>query len=731
MTPEAHSNDSILSNETVATSRPQSQTHFRRELASSGEDRKGQMPARALDAQCINTIRTLAMDAVQQANSGHPGTPMALAPVAYTLWQNFLRFNPDDPLWPNRDRFVLSNGHSSMLLYALLHLAGVKAVNAQYEHLDEPAVTLDSIKRFRQLGSKCPGHPEYHLTSGVETTTGPLGQGCGNSVGMALAGRWLAKHFNRPDHAMFDYDVYTICSDGDMMEGVASEAASLAGHQMLGNLCWIYDSNRITIEGHTDLAFSDDVAARFLAYGWNVQRVGDANDTERLTQAIDVFKRTDDVPTLIVVESHIGYGAPHKHDTSAAHGEPLGEEEIRLAKRSYGWPEEAKFLVPDGVREHFRDGIGRRGRSLQEDWSALFKSYRKKYPDLAERIERMQRRDLPDGWDSSLPTFPADAKGLATRDSSGKVLNAIAVNYPWLIGGSADLAPSTKTHLAFEGAGDLEASTPGGRNMHFGIREHAMGAILNGLALSKVRPYGAGFLIFSDYMKPPIRLAALMELPVIYVFTHDSIGVGEDGPTHQPVEQLVALRSIPGLITLRPADANEVVEAWRVIIGLKDRPACLVLSRQALPTFDRTRTAPAAGLARGAYVLIDAPERKPDVILIGTGSEVALCVAAFEELKRQNIPARVVSMPSWELFEQQDESYRDNVLPPDITARVSVEMGSVIGWDRYAGPTGAKIGMHTFGSSAPLKDLLTEFGFTPAKVLAAAKEQIAKSKGTT
>ncbi|HEY6027277.1 MAG TPA: transketolase C-terminal domain-containing protein, partial [Pseudolabrys sp.] len=447
--------------------------------------------------------------------------------------------------------------------------------------------------------------------------------------------------------------------------------------------------------------------------------------------AIDVFKRTDDVPTLIVVESHIGYGAPHKHDTSAAHGEPLGEEEIRLAKRSYGWPEEAKFLVPDGVREHFRDGIGRRGRGLQEDWSALFKSYRKKYPDLAERIERMQRRDLPDGWDSSLPTFPADAKGLATRDSSGKVLNAIAVNYPCLIGGSADLAPSTKTHLAFEGAGDLEASTPGGRNMHFGIREHAMGAILNGLALSKVRPYGAGFLIFSDYMKPPIRLAALMELPVIYVFTHDSIGVGEDGPTHQPVEQLVALRSIPGLITLRPADANEVVEAWRVIIGLKDRPACLVLSRQALPTFDRTRTAPAAGLARGAYVLIDAPERKPDVILIGTGSEVALCVAAFEELKRQNIPARVVSMPSWELFEQQDESYRDNVLPPDITARVSVEMGSVIGWDRYAGPTGAKIGMHTFGSSAPLKDLLTKFGFTPAKVLAAAKEQIAKSKGTT
>jgi transketolase len=685
----------------------------------------------ALDELCINTIRTLAMDAVQQANSGHPGTPMALAPVAYTLWQTFLRFNPDDPIWPNRDRFVLSNGHASMLLYALLHLCGVKAVNAEYERLDEPAVTLHEIKRFRQTGSKCPGHPEYQLTSGVETTTGPLGQGCGNSVGMALAGRWLAQHFNRPNHAMFDYDVYAICGDGDMMEGVSSEAASLAGQQMLGNLCWIYDSNRITIEGHTDLAFSDDVAARFLAYGWNVQRVGDANDKERLAQAIDIFKRTGDVPTLIIVESHIGYGAPHKHDTSAAHGEPLGEEEIRLAKRSYAWPEDAKFLVPEGVREHFQDGIGRRGRSLQEDWSTLFKSYRKKYPDLADRIERMQRRDLPNDWDTSLPVFAADTKGLATRDSSGRVLNAIASHHPWLIGGSADLAPSTKTHLAFEGAGDLEADTPGGRNLHFGIREHAMGAILNGLALSKVRPYGAGFLIFSDYMKPPIRLAALMELPVIYVFTHDSIGVGEDGPTHQPVEQLLSLRSVPGLVTLRPADANEVVEAWRVIIKLRHQPACLALSRQALPTFDRTRYAAAAGLARGAYVLADAPDGKPDVILIGTGSEVALCIDAFEDLKQQGIPARVVSMPSWELFERQDQTYRDGVLPPNVTARVSVEMGSVLGWDRYAGATGAKIGMHTFGSSAPLKDLLVKFGFTPAKVVAAAREQIAKSKGTT
>jgi transketolase len=548
---------------------------------------------------------------------------------------------------------------------------------------------------------------------------------------MALAGRWLAQHFNRPDFTMFDYDVYAICGDGDMMEGVSSEAASLAGHQMLGNLCWFYDSNRVTIEGHTDLAFSDDVAARFLAYGWNVQRVGDVNDLERLAQAIEIFRRTKDAPTLVIVESHIGYGAPHKHDTSAAHGEPLGEEEIRLAKRSYGWPEDAKFLVPDGVREHFEEGVGRRGRSLQEAWLARFESYRGKYPGLADEIERMQRRELPAGWDAKLPVFAADAKGLATRDSSGKVLNAIAPHYPWLIGGAADLAPSTKTRLTFEGAGDLEADKPGGRNMHFGIREHAMGAILNGLAVSKIRPFGSGFLIFSDYMKPPIRLSALMELPVIFVFTHDSIGVGEDGPTHQPVEQLIALRSIPGLITLRPADANEVVEAWRVVIGLKHQPACLILSRQPLPTFDRTRFAPAAGVARGAYILADAEGGKPAVILIGSGSEVALCAGAYETLTREGITARVVSMPSWELFEQQDQTYRDKVLPPDITARVSVELGSVIGWDRYVGANGAKIGMHTFGSSAPLKDLLTKFGFTPDKILAAAKEQIAKSKRQT
>jgi transketolase len=671
------------------------------------------------------------MDAVQQANSGHPGTPMALAPLAYTLWQSFLRFDPDDPTWPNRDRFVLSNGHASMLLYAMLHLSGVKQTDTKYERDGELAVTLDDIKQFRQLDSKCPGHPEYGLTSGVETTTGPLGQGCGNSVGMALSGRWLARHFNRPGFAMFDYDVFAVCGDGDMMEGVSSEAASFAGHQMLGNLCWIYDSNRITIEGHTDLAFSDDVAGRFLAYGWNVQHVGDANDTERLAEALANFRRTADVPTLIIVDSHIGYGAPHKQDTNSAHGEPLGEEEVRLAKRSYGWPEDAKFLVPDGVREHFEDGLGRRGRGLHEAWITLLASYRSKYPDLADQLQRMQTRALPDGWDADLPVFAADTKGLASRDSSAKVLNAIAAHYPWLIGGSADLAPSTKTRLTFEGADDLEADTPGGRNLHFGIREHAMGAILNGLALSKIRPYGSSFLIFSDYMKPPIRLCALMELPVVYVFTHDSIGVGEDGPTHQPIEQLIALRSIPGLITLRPADANEVVEAWRVIIGLKHQPACLVLTRQALPTLDRTRYAPVIGVRRGAYVLADAPGGKPAVVLIGTGSEVALCISAYEELRREGIAARVVSMPSWELFEQQDQAYRDGVLPPNVAARVSVEMGSMIGWDRYVGPTGLRIGMTTFGASAPLKDLLTKFGFTPAQVLDAAKAQIAKYKGKT
>jgi transketolase len=646
---------------------------------------------------------------------------MGLAPVAYTVWQDFLRFDPEDPKWPNRDRFVLSNGHASMLLYSMLFLTGVKDADGA------SALTLDDIKRFRQIDSKTPGHPEYGKTPGVETTTGPLGQGCGNSVGMALAERWLAARLNRPGFPLFSYDVYAFCGDGDMMEGVSSEAASFAGHQKLGNLCWLYDHNSISIEGNTALAFSEDVAARFRAYGWTVHHLADANDTAGLAALLDEFRNTRDAPTLIVVDSHIGYGAPHKQDTGAAHGEPLGEAEVRLAKKNYGWPEDARFLVPDGVREHFAQGFGRRGRELHESWRKLFADYRAKFPDLAEQIEKMQRREVPDGWDGDLPVFPADAKGIATREASGKVLNVIAQHYPWLVGGAADLAPSTKTHLGFDGAGDLEAAAPGGRNMHFGVREHAMGSVMNGMALAGLRPFGATFLIFSDYMKPPIRLAALMELPVIYVFTHDSIGVGEDGPTHQPVEQLLALRSVPDLITLRPADANEVVEAYRTVIGLKQKPALLVLSRQPLPTLDRTRYAPAAGLSRGAYVLADA--EKPAVILIGTGSEVRLCVEAYEQLNKDGTPARVVSMPSWELFEAQDQAYRDSVLLPQIKARVSVEMGSVIGWDRYVGPTGAAIGMHTFGASAPLKDLLTKFGFTVERIVAAARDQIEKAKG--
>jgi len=676
-----------------------------------------------IDALCINTIRTLSMDAVQRANSGHPGAPMGLAPVAYTLWRQILRYDPAEPNWPNRDRFVLSNGHASMLLYSLLHLAGVKDAGRSGGSL---AVSLNDIKAFRQLGSKCPGHPEHGITVGVETTTGPLGQGCGNSVGMAMASQWLAKHFNKPDFKLFDFDVYALCGDGDMMEGVTSEAASLAGHLMLNNLCWIYDSNRITIEGHTDLAFSDDVAARFKGYGWNVEHVGDANDTERLSEAFEQFRATHDAPTLIVVDSHIGYGAPHKQDTAAAHGEALGVEEVRLAKRHYGWPEDAQFLVPDGVREHFDAGLGRRGRKLQADWSALRKAYGAKFPDWADQLDRMRDGELPDGWDADLPSYLADAKGVATRESGGQALNAIARNYPWMIGGAADLSPSTKTDLTFEGAGSFGVKKYGGRNLHFGIREHAMGAVLNGLALCNLRAYGSTFLIFSDYMKPPIRLSALMELPTIFVFTHDSIGLGEDGPTHQPVEQLLSLRSVPGLVTLRPADANEVVEAWRVIAGLKRQPACLVLSRQALPTVDRKTFAPAGGVAKGAYVLADARAGPPEVILIGTGSEVQLCVQAYEALKQEGVAARVVSMPSWDLFERQDQAYRDSVLPPAVKARVSVEAGSVIGWDRYVGSGGTIMGMHTLGSSAPIKDLMKKFGFTPEKVLAEAKEQLAR-----
>jgi transketolase len=684
----------------------------------------------ALDQLCINTIRTLSMDAVQAANSGHPGTPMALAPLAYCIWQRFLRFDPADPIWLNRDRFVLSCGHASMLLYSMLHLTGVKAVNSKYEIKGEPSVTLDDIKRFRQLDSKCPGHPEYRWTSGVETTTGPLGQGVANGVGMAIASHWLASTYNRPDFEVFDFNVYVICGDGCMMEGVASEAASLAGHLRLSNLCLFYDNNHITIEGSTKWAFSEDVATRFIGYGWNVTRVGDANDLEMLDRAINVFKKTTDRPTLVIVDSHIGYGAPNKQDTGAAHGEPLGEDEIRKTKQFYGWPEDAKFLVPAGVREHFQEGVGKRGHELTTSWAAKFKQYAEKYTELADQLKRIQNRQLPDGWDKNLPVFPADPKGLASRDSSAKVLNVLAQNVPWLLGGSADLAPSTKTRLNFEGAGDFEADNYRGRNFHFGIREHAMSAVLNGMALTKVRGYGSGFLIFSDYARGAMRLSAIMEIPVIYVFTHDSIGVGEDGPTHQPVEQLLSLRAIPGMIVLRPADANEVVEAWKVIMQLRHEPACLILSRQALPTIDRARYAAAEGVKKGAYILAEAKGGDPEALLLATGSEVSLCVNAYEELSKQGVRARVVSMPSWEIFDKQSTEYQEQVLPAKVLARVAVEQASTLGWDRYIGRTGAVLGMRTFGASAPLKELQKKFGFTPESVVAAVHKQLAQSKKT-
>jgi transketolase len=679
-----------------------------------------------LDTLCINTIRTLAIDAVQQANSGHPGAPMGLAPVTYCLWQEFLRYDPEDPKWLNRDRFVLSNGHASMLLYAMLHLAGVRDVSKDGKVLKELAVPMEEIKRFRQLGSRTPGHPESHITTAVETTTGPLGQGVGNSVGMAIASKWLAANFNRPGFEIFDFNVYAMCSDGDLMEGLGGEAASLAGHLKLSNLCWMYDNNHITLDGPADWSFSEDVATRFIGYGWNVTRVADANDLDMLARAFETFQKTTDRPTLIIVDSHIGYGSPHKQDSNAAHGEPLGEEEVRLTKKFYGWPEDAKFLVPEGVREHFQDGIGKRGNAARAQWEKTFAAYSQKYPELADRLHRMQRRELPDGWDKNLPTFPADAKGIATRESSGKVLNALAQNVPWLIGGSADLATSNKTTLKFEGAGDFQAGDYAERNLHFGVREHVMAASVNGLTVSGIRAFGATFFNFSDYMRASIRLAALMEAPSIFVFTHDSIGVGEDGPTHQPIEQLASLRAMPNLIVLRPGDANEVVEAWKIIAQLQHEPAALVLTRQSVPTFDRTKYGAASGTAKGAYVLADAASGKPEVILIGTGSEVALCVEAYEKLKAEGVQARVVSMPSQEIFEQQDAAYRESVLPSSVTARVSVEMAATFGWERYVGLKGRKIGMHRFGASAPLKDLLKFFGFTADAVVAEARKAIAE-----
>ncbi|HEY1932453.1 MAG TPA: transketolase [Acetobacteraceae bacterium] len=682
-----------------------------------------------IDQLSINTIRLLAADAVQKAKSGHPGTPMDAAPTAYTLWQRYLRYDPAAPEWMNRDRFVLSAGHASMLLYALIHLAGVNGSPEVYGGPERPAVTLDDIEHFRQAGSRCPGHPEYRMTSGVEATTGPLGQGFATSVGMAIAGKWLAATYNRPDFPLFDYNVYALGGDGCMMEGISSEAASLAAHLGLSNLCWIYDSNRVTIEGHTNIAFSEDVAARFLAYGWNVTTVADPNDLTLLDRAYQAFLKTTDRPTLILVHSHIGYGAPHLQDSPKAHGEPLGDDELKLTKEFFGFPPDQSFVVPDGVPKHFAAGMGARGAAAHAAWDKLLAGYRGTYPDLAVQVDAIQAGTLPQGWDAALPTFPPDAKGIATRDASGKVLNALAQRVPWLLGGAADLSPSTKTNLTFEGAGSFEAAGPigdyHGRNFHFGIREHAMVAAVNGMTLSGLRAFASGFLIFTDYARGAIRLSALMELSVIHVWTHDSIGVGEDGPTHQPIEQLLSLRAIPGMVVIRPADANETTEAYRVAMQLRHRPAAIVCSRQPLPTIDRGRFAPAALLAKGAYVLADAPDGKPAVILIGTGSEVSLCMAAREKLLAEGIAARVVSMPSWELFDDQDQAYRDSVLPPPVTARVTVEEASPIGWDRYAGRTGIVLGMRSFGMSAPIAVVAQHFGFTVEHVMAAAKQAIA------
>jgi transketolase len=679
-----------------------------------------------LDTLCINTIRTLAIDGVQQANSGHPGAPMGLAPVTYSLWQQVLRYDPENPTWPNRDRFILSNGHASMLLYAMLYLSQVRGVNPEGERLGEFAVSMDDLKHFRQLDSKTPGHPEYRWTAGVETTTGPLGQGVGNSVGVAIASKWLGAHFNQPGFEIFDYNVYALCGDGDLMEGVGSEAASLAGHLKLSNLCWIYDENHVTLDGLANVSFTEDVQKRFEGYGWNVEHVTDANDLDMLVKAYNGFLNTKDRPTLIRVNSHIGYGSPHKQDTSAAHGEPLGEEEVKLVKKFYGWPEDAKFLVPDGVLNNFKNGIGKRGGELRQKWDGLFANYGKKFPDLAKQVTQMQKRELPEGWDKKLAAFPADAKGMATRESSGNVLNLIAENVPWLVGGSADLAGSDRTRLKFAGAGDFQAGSYGGRNLHFGVREHGMAAALNGMAVSKIRPFGGTFFNFSDYNKPSIRLAALMEIPTIFIFTHDSIGLGEDGPTHQPIEQLAGLRAMPGLMLMRPADANEVVEAWKVIMKLQHEPALLVLSRQAVPTFDRTKYGAASGVAQGGYILADAPDGKPEVILMGTGTEVSLCVSAYEQLKAEGVKARVVSIPSWNLFDQQSDEYKNKVLPPEVKARVAVEQASTFGWSQYVGLSGIVVGMRRFGASAPIKELQKKFGFTTENVVAMARKAMGK-----
>jgi transketolase len=677
----------------------------------------------SIEQLTIDTIRTLTLDAVEAAASGHPGTPLGMAPVGYTLWRRFLRYDPQRPDWPNRDRFVLSVGHASLLLYSLLHLAGVREVDGEGRDTGRPAVSLDDIRQFRQLDSRTPGHPEYRVTTGVEATTGPLGQGCANAVGMAIAGRWLAAHFNRQDAVLFDYDVYALCSDGDMMEGVASEAASLAGHLGLANLCWIYDNNGITIEGGTALAFSESVPERFRAYGWRVLHVADANDLDAVAQALETFRRTEDAPTLIVVDSVIGWGSPVA-GTARAHSDPLGDKGVRETKRAYGWPEDSRFLVPPGVADRFQAEMARRSTPLCEEWDRTLDRYRADHPDLARQLEDLLRHRLPGGWDAEIPEFAADATGIASRDAGGKVLNAIAPKLPGVVGGAADLAPSTKTRLT-SGEGDLEADNEAGRNMHFGIREHAMGAIANGMALSYLRPFTATFLVFSDYMRPPIRLAAIMQVPTIFVFSHDSIGVGEDGPTHQPIEHLAALRAIPDLNVIRPADANETAEAWRVAMAAKS-PSCIVLSRQKLPTIDRGRYAPAAGLAKGAYVLADSTGGDPELLLLATGSEVSLALDAHERLAAEGVRSRVVSMPCWGLFEQQPRSYRESVLPPSVSARVAVEQASALGWDRYVGPAGDTLTMSSFGASAPFAKLQERFGFTVENLLKVARSVLAE-----